>query len=143
MLIVSPTQQCCARSCSSTTYCVWRYAYADWEKACKLSDSTNWNSLFLEELFVLSKQQQHSMIVIEECIPVVLSPSHPPCLWVNNNLICAIRRRNQLYRKAKQPVFLLNYKLGCNRVRSDLHRVKKTQFGNLNPPKNGGKILKP
>ena len=67
------------------------------------------------------------MVVIEECIPERIPPPipSPHVLWLNKNLICAKRRRNQLYRKAKQPVFLPNYKLACNGVRSILHRVKK------------------
>jgi len=37
--------------------------------ACKLSDTKNWDSLFSEDLFVLSKYRKQFMIVIEKCIP--------------------------------------------------------------------------
>ena len=51
-----------------------------------------------------------------------------------------MRKRNQLYKKAKQTGDFSKYKLACNKVVSNLCREKKAYFGNLNP-KNPVKYL--
>jgi len=55
-----------------------------------------------------------------------------------------MKKRNQLYKKAKQTGNFSRYKLARNRVVSNLRREKKAYFGNLNPknPKKFWKAVK-
>ena len=55
-----------------------------------------------------------------------------------------MRKRNQLYRKAKQSGDFSKYKLARNRVVSNLRRAKRAYFRNLNPknPKKFWKAMK-
>jgi len=77
---------------------------------------------------------------IVECIPIGVGPPRKTLPWLNKNLICAVRKRNQLYNKAKQTSDFSKYKLARNRVVLNLRREKKA-FGNLNP-KNLKKLWK-
>ena len=124
---------------------IWRYAYADWEKACELIDNTNWDSLYSDDINLSwSNWQQQFMSIIEECIPKGVLPPRKNLPWLNKNLICAMRKRNQLYRKAKQSGDFSKYKLARNRVVSNLRRAKRAYFRNLNPknPKKFWKAMK-
>jgi len=124
---------------------IWRYACADWEKACELIDNTNWDSLFSDDInFSWSNWQQQFMSIIEECIPKGVLPPRKNLPWLNKNLICAMKKRNQLYKKAKQTGDFSRYKLARNRAVSNLRREKKAYFGNLNPknPKKFWKAVK-
>ena len=64
--------------------------------------------------------------------------------WLNKNLICAMRKRNQLYKKAKQSGDFSKYKFARNRVVSKLRMAKRAYFSNLNPknPKKFWKAMK-
>ena len=85
-----------------------------------------------------------SWVKIEDCIPEgVLSPcKNLP--WLNKNLICAMRKRNQLYKTAKQSGDFSKYKFARNRVVSKLRMAKRAYFSNLNPknPKKFWKAMK-
>ena len=121
---------------------IWRYAYADWEKACELIDNTNWDSLRSDDINLSwSNWQQQFMGIIEDCIPKGVLPPRKNLLWLNKNLICAMRKRNQLYKKAKQSGDFSKYKFARNRVVSKLHMAKRAYFSNLNP-KNPKKVWK-
>jgi len=84
------------------------------------------------------------MSIIEECIPKGVLPPRKNLPWLNKNLICAMKKRNQLYKKAKQTGDFSRYKLARNRAVSNLRREKKAYFGNLNPknPKKFWKAVK-
>ena len=113
---------------------IWRYAYADWEKACELIDNTNWDSLCSDDINLSwSNWQQQFMGIIEDCIPKGDLPPHKNLPWLNKNLICAMRKRNQLYKKAKQSGDFSKYKFARNRVVSKLRMAKRAYFSNLNP----------
>ena len=49
---------------------VWRYAYADWEKACEQINATDWNSLIADDVnkswFIWHHQ---FMQIMKDCIP--------------------------------------------------------------------------
>ena len=60
------------------------------------------------------------MGIIEKCIPEGVLPPRKYLSWLNKNLICAMRKRNQLYKKAKQSGDFSKYKFAHNRVVSKL-----------------------
>ena len=49
---------------------VWRYAHADWEKACEQINATDWNSLIADDVnkswFIWHHQ---FMQIMKDCIP--------------------------------------------------------------------------
>ena len=121
------------------------YTYADWEKACELIDNTNWDSLCSDDINLSwSNRQQQFMGIIEECVPKGVLPPCKNLPWLNKNLICAMRKRNQLYKKAKQSGDFSKYNFAHNRVVSKLHTAKRAYFSILNPksPKKFWKAMK-
>ena len=49
---------------------VWRYAHADWEKACEQISATDWNSLLDDDVDKSWSNWHHQfMQIMEDCIP--------------------------------------------------------------------------
>ena len=49
---------------------VWRYAYADWEKACEQINATDWNSLLADDVDKSWFNWHHQfMQIMKDCIP--------------------------------------------------------------------------
>jgi len=89
--------------------------------------------------------QERFLAIMEECIPrKVLPPRRNlPCL--NKGIIQSIRRRNNLFKRAKNsPKDIGSYKRARNRVISQLRNAKRDYFRKLNPsnPKQFWKSVK-
>ena len=81
------------------------------------------------------------MSIMEECIPKTVLPPRKNLPWLNKNLTRAMKKRNQLYKRAKQSGDFSKYKHARNNIVSNLRKAKKAFFGSLNP-KNSKKFWK-
>ena len=128
---------------SSRTYSrrrtIWRYAHADFNKACDLILETDWKAIICERDIEKSwsQWQEAFLSIMEKCIPKkVLPPKRRNLPWLNKSMIQSMRRRNALFRKAKRsnnPMHLSQYKHARNKIVSQLWCAKKQFFRNLNP----------
>ena len=105
---------------SSRTYSrrrtIWRYAHADFNKACDLILETDWKAIICERDIEKSwsQWQEAFLSIMEKCIPKkVLPPKRRNLPWLNKSMIQSMRRRNALFRRAKlsnNPMHLSQYK---------------------------------
>ena len=124
------------RPATSSRRVVWKYAQADFGKACSLIEGTKWDALISNDVNVSLKNWQNNFL-IEECIPKQTLPRRKNLPWMSRNLVRAMRKRNRLYRQARKrrnPSLLNCYKRERNRVVRELRRAKRDYyFRNLNP----------
>ena len=102
------------------TRSVWRYSLADWDRACKLIEATDWNSLLDHSHFNISwnKWKSAFMNIMEECIPKATLPPRRNRPWLTKKLIQAIRRRNFLYKHAKTTGNYSKVSILCNMLQT-------------------------
>ena len=89
--------------------------------------------------------QERFLAIMEECIPRKVLPPRRNLPWLNKGTIQSIRRRNNLFKRAKNsPVDKGRYKQARNRVISQLRNAKRDYFRKLNPsnPKKFWKSVK-
>jgi len=125
---------------------VWCYAHADFSKACHLISDTDWNSIISDNIDHSWMQwQERFLAIMEECIPRKVLPPRRNLPWLNKGIIQSIRRRNNLFKRAKNsPKDKGRYKRARNRVISQLRNAKRDYFRKLNPsnPKQFWKSVK-
>ena len=79
---------------------IWHYTYADWNKACKLIDDYNWDSILSKNIDLSWKLwHQQFMSIMAQSIPNRIIPSRRNLPWLNKSII---KKRNQLFKKAKR-----------------------------------------
>ena len=105
---------------------VWRYSFADWDKACEMIEATNWMALLNHSDIDKSwlDWKNAFMNIMEECIPKTTILPRRNWPWLTKRLRQAIRRKNALYKCAKVT--------GRNKVTSSLRQAKKEYFQKLN-----------
>ena len=82
---------------------IWRYAHANWDRACEIIADCNWDSLLSDDLNTSwLKWQQEFMSIMDQCIPQRSRPPSKNLPWMNKNLKQAMRRRNALYNYGKR-----------------------------------------
>ena len=112
---------------------IWRYKHADFNRANDLlmdvdlesiinpydiqSTWSNWKKIFLD--------------IMDECIPTSILPNRKNLPWLTKDIIQLIRKRNNLFKKAKDsndPIDLQLFKATRNRVVSKLRSSKQRFF---------------
>ena len=119
------------RPAASSKRVVWKYAQADFGKACSLIEGTNWDTLINDINVSLKNWQNWFLSIIEECIPKQILPRRRNLPWMSKNLVRAMRKWNSLYRQTRkhQNSRLFNcYKEERNRVVRELRRAKRDYF---------------
>ena len=116
---------------------IWRYAHADFGKACELINSTDWDALIVNHDVNLSLHNwEHPFLqIMDVCIPKGTLPKRQNLPWVSKNVLRAMRKRNRLYKRAKKTgtvTHMKNYKTLRNKVVAMLRANKKLFFNNLN-----------
>ena len=119
---------------------VWRYKFADWDRACELIDSTDWSSLMDAGDINRSWTNWRNRFtqIMYECIPSSTVPPRRNRPWLTKSLIQAIRRRNALFKRAKISGDYTAYKRYRNKVVNYLRNAKFAFFRKLNPRKSKG-----
>ena len=116
---------------------IWRYAQADFARACSLIDATDWDSLLTGDVNEsLANWEAKYMEVIELCIPKESLPKRKNLPWLMKDLNRAIRKGNVLYRRARRDgnCLLFNqYKEQRNKVVTELRKAKGCFFRGFNP----------
>lgn len=128
---------------------IWRYSHADFDRACELLDSTNWDSISAtnDVNSCWAKWHPRFLEIMEECIPQVVLRSRKNLPWLTKAVTQASRKRNFLFRAAKHSkslVFYQRYRAAHNRVTAFLHLNKSNYFKNLQNKlvqRNFGRLL--
>ena len=124
------------RDCGpKTSRPIWRYAWADFSRACELLDATNWDPMMAMDIDQAWEfWQQKFLNIMEQCIPKGSLPKRKCAPWVSKQIVSAIRKRNTCYRRAKQTgshELLSKYKHLRNRVVHMVKRGKRDYLNNL------------
>ena len=116
---------------------VWRYCHADWEKAHRLIEGTNWDSLLDPEDINTSWKNWSAKFleIMRSSIPTTTLPPRRNRPWLTKKLVQAIRRRNALFKRAKATNDFTKYRQHRNKIVNYLRSAKQAYFGNLNPRK--------
>ena len=116
---------------------MWRYNNADWEKANELLAATNWPSLITGDIDKSWENWRMRFLeVMQQCVPWITLPLRRNLPWLNKGILQLIRKRNQLFSRAKsskREVDLDKYRKMCNRVLSQVRTAKTNYFKRINP----------
>ena len=119
---------------------IWRYAHADFQRACRLIDSTDWESILCHDVDQSILQWNNCFLnIMEQCIPKAILGRRRNLPWLTKNISSAIRKRNYLFKRARSSGrrdHVEKYKRMRNRVTTMLRNGKKLFFQNLNPHNN-------
>jgi len=109
---------------------IWRYAHADFDKASRLIEDTDWS--FLKDVScidtVWDDWEQKFMSIMEECIPKATITQRRNLPRMNSHIRAKIRKRNNTYRKARttgHPSLWSKYRPIRNGVVQLLRQSKK------------------
>ena len=134
------------RSTSHSSRTIWRYDFADWDRACDLISSTDWESVldFDDVNDCWLNLKSHFLEIIELCVPKAVLPKRQNLPWLTKPIIQAIRRRNLLFKQAKLSGDFTKYKACRNKIVQQLRLAKQQFFSHLDPkcPKNFWKAYK-
>ena len=119
---------------------IWLYKHADWRKARRLIQDTDWNSLITDDINVSwHNWQKHFLEIMKRWIPKRSLPGHYNLPWLSKSLIQMMKRKNMLFSRAKRSKKVSDfekYKRIWNRV------VAKSKFFNSIDPSNPKKFWK-
>ena len=109
---------------------VWKYAEADWERACELICACDWNALLSDNINVVwMNWKQTFLSIMEKVIPrAKLSKQNVP--WLSAEAKRAIKKRNRLFKKEGMSSC---FKKARNRVTSLLRKAKCQFFHRIAP----------
>ena len=116
---------------------IWRYNLADFDQAMELLDSMEWETLLDDnDVDVYWSSFKHYFLqIMEICIPHAMVKTKKNVPWLNKEVIQAIRKRNLLYRRAKNSNTAVNqakYRTMRNKVVCILRESKQRYFDKLN-----------
>ena len=115
---------------------IWRYAHADFVKACNLIENTNWDSVITGNVNeALANGENTYMQIMEECIPQKTIPKKSNLPWLTRDILRVGRRRTLLYRRAKKSGstrHLQQYKSARNMFVNMLRNAKRVHFNKIN-----------
>jgi hypothetical protein len=79
-----------------------------------------------------------------QSIPNRVIPARRNLPWLNKSIIQSMKKRNQLFKKAKRTGDFRQFKLARNRTLARLRQAKRRYFNTLNPrePKKFWKAIK-
>ena len=109
---------------------VWKYAEADWERACELICACDWNALLSDDINVAWMNWKQTFLgIMEKVIPrAKLSKQNVP--WLSAEAKRAIKKRNRLFKKEGMSSC---FKKARNRVTSLLRKAKCQFFHRIAP----------
>ncbi len=116
---------------------IWRYKYADFTEACNLLEQINWDDIFANcsnvnaavEMF-----QTHFLHIMSLTIPRSNIREKHNIPWLSKDIIQAMRKRNNLYKKLKRSnndYLSKAYLKSRNRVVAMLRSAKNKYFRSL------------
>ena len=124
---------------------IWRYNYAHWPAAWNLIQHFNWETIFSDDIDQVWGTWLHTfMSIMREAVPSTVLKTRRNLPWLNKPIVQLIRKRNMLFKQAKQSGDFSKYKKARNRAVSNLHAAKRRYFKELCPrePKRFWKAVK-
>ena len=128
-----------AKAAKTQGQLIWHYAYADWTKACELIDDYNWDSIFSGDIELSWKLWYHQfMSIMSQSIPNTIIHTRRNLPWLDSSIVKLMKKRNQLFKRAKRSGNFHQYRLARNRTLTQLY------FHKFNPkdPKKFWKAIK-
>ncbi len=114
---------------------VWRYKFADFEKACSLIDAANWDQLLpMDVNLAWDMWQRQFLCIMEQCIPKATFRKKRNLPWLNKSIVPAIRKKNRLFRERKRTndtTISGKYVKARNHVTTMLRKAKRDYFMKL------------
>ena len=105
----------------SRNFKVWRYKYADFERAQEMLSQIDNNSVVEGDVNASWKSWERMFLnIMEICIPTTTLPTRKNLPWLSKSILQMIKKRNMYYRKSKSPHYLNKYRLAQNKVLSHL-----------------------
>ena len=114
---------------------IWRYKYADYEKATELLEHVDWSDVLSSDMDTAAQMWEECFLnIMEQCIPKITISSHSNLPWLSNDLKKIFRARNAAFKQAKRtglPNHLKKYKYLRNKATSMLRSAKRQYFNNI------------
>ena len=117
---------------------VWIYNHADWDRANELIENCDWDALQgkdINESWSNWTRCGKFLLIMEECIPKKVLPQRRNIPWLSKTIVQSMRKRNNLYKRAKKLGSFCQYKKIRNKTTAMLREAKKRYFEKLNPKK--------
>ena len=119
----------------SNSRLIWRYKYADFEKACFLLDTIDWDIVLPNDVSNAWLTWQTIFLqIMEECVPRVVLRARHNLPWLDKRIVQAMKRRNRLYKICKRMnnnSISQQYVRARNKVTAMLRKAKHNFFLNL------------
>ena len=136
VVINRQAKQCVVRN--NTRRQVWRYAQADFDSASLMLSNLDLNMTLDPDNISWSWNcwKRSFLDIMKQCIPSALLPTRRNLPWLSKPLIQLMRKRNLLYRKARDSnnqELWDQYRNARNKLVSKLREEKSTYFSRLNP----------
>ena len=110
---------------------VWRYSQANFELACDMLESIDWNCIFSNDVNSTGQNWRAKFLsIMEQCIPYSYLKSKKNLPWLTKGVVQAIRERNMLFREAKRcksTAAFQKYRAAQNKVVARI-RLNKNKF---------------
>lgn len=117
----------------SFTRHIWKYDQGDYDLLRTKATSTDWGSLYNNDISVHAENiTSHIISIAKECVPnktIRIRPSDPP--WITTYIKRYIRKRKTAYRKAKRtnsPVNWIKFRQLRNKVVALIRDSKKSLY---------------
>ena len=112
---------------------VWHYSSGDFERACEMLDSINWDSILDKENINLCWREWQNIFlyIMSVCIPKKMLPSRKNLPWISNSILKAIRTRKRLFKAFKRTGCihkLSQYRIARNRITNEIRKAKMRFF---------------
>ena len=120
---------------ASNSRSIWRYKYADFERACFLLDAINWDYLLPNDAnSAWNTWKSIFLDIMEECIPRAVIRARHNLPWLDKSIVQAMKHRNRLYKAQKSTnntSTSQQYVRARNKVTTMMRRAKRNFFLNL------------
>ena len=114
---------------------IWRYKYADYEKASKLLERVDLSEVLSGDMDTAAqKWEEQFLAIMEECIPKLTITPGSNLPWLLKELRKLFQTRNEAFKRAKRtgrPNHQSKYKHLRNKATSMLCSAKSQYFSNL------------
>ena len=117
---------------------VWRYSFADFERACELIDDTDWVSLLPQDDIDTAAVNWHTRFleIMHLCIPQQTLRKKKNLPWITKSILNLMKKRNAAFKVAKRshdPRAAAKYRHLRNKVIKVMREARKDYLQKLNP----------
>ena len=112
---------------------IWRYSHADFDKANRLINATDWTFLDNETNIdaVWTTWESKFMTIMEECIPRATIFPRRNLPWMSRSIRAKIRKRNSAYKKARETGGTTTWKKYTSLRNQVVHTLRQAKKDHL------------